>query len=268
MDTDPIQYIRGFGGILVGVFVEEEGGEMIAVFWAAFPFFGNCGEDIRFTGGEKSLWCETGEMLNAFRRLFRRPVSLADQLRVLAECGIALNPGVSVENLLEHSKQKEFESKPYITLLCAMGSVVESPAETRDCEYASDSIWHFDSECIEDHGDYVSIVSRMSALANGDLPLTDLQDWVDIEGGEAWVSFTLDGGHYRWVMEVENDWVDPSIFSRLGDLLCLRSEYRRFTYIDLGGQDCLIGYATDEQRRGLQVATGIKVQWLHDAPLS
>jgi len=199
-------------------------------------------------------------MLNAFRRLFRKSVPLADQLRVLAECGITLNPGVTV-------KQKEFESKPYITLLCAMGSVVESPAETRDYEYASDSIWHFDSECIEDHGAYVSIVSRLCALAKADLPLADPEDFVDIERGEDWVSFTLDGYRHRWVMEVQDDWVDPSIFSRLSELLRLRSESRRFTYIDLRGQDCLIGCATDEQRRKLQVATGIEVQWLHEGAI-
>ena len=41
-----------------------------------------------------------------------------------------------------------------------------------------------------------------------------------------------------------------------------RSATRRFTYVDLDGQDCLIGCATDDERARLERVTGSRVSWL------
>lgn len=144
-----------------------------------------------------------------------------------------------------------------------MGEEAEADSEAEYAGYLSDNIWHFDTECIEDHGSYVTIAERMAALAQGDLPLEKIDDYVDIEEGEAWLSFTLYGRSYKWTAKVDDDWVDPSIFSRFSDLLTSsRKVGKRFTYIDLGGQDCLIGCATPEQRACLESRTGLKVEWL------
>jgi hypothetical protein len=46
-------------------------------------------------------------------------------------------------------------------------------------------------ECIEDNGDYKRIVERMVEMAQGSLPLENIQDHVDLEKETAWFSFTF-----------------------------------------------------------------------------
>jgi hypothetical protein len=143
-----------------------------------------------------------------------------------------------------------------------MGDEADGESQAGPSGYLSDNIWHFDTECIEGEGSYASIARRMADLAQGELPLENIVDHVDIEKGEAWLSFSLDGRAYKWIARVDDDWVDPSIPPRFDSLLAGRKSNRRFTYINLGGQDCLIGCATPEQRTALEARTGLQVLWL------
>jgi hypothetical protein len=70
---------------------------------------------------------------------------------------------------------------------------------------------------------------------------------VDFDSGRAGLSFELRGTTHRWPAKVTDDWVDPTILSRLAELLRGQRCGKRFTYIDLGGQGCLIGCSTAEQ---------------------
>jgi hypothetical protein len=72
----------------------------------------------------------------------------------------------------------------------------------------------------------------------------------------------LDGQTQKWIAKVDNDWVDSTVLSRFVTLLEFRRTEKRFTYIDLGGQDCLVGCATPDQKTALTVATKMKVEWL------
>jgi len=189
-------------------------------------------------------------------------VPFDEQLRVLADCGITVSASTKPEYLAGLSSGKDFEDEPYSLLLCVMGDEAEDQSQSELSGYLSDNIWHFDTECIEDHGAYAAIADRMVALAQGDFPLQDIEDYVDVEEGDAWLSFTLDGRPYKWHARVDDDWVDPAIVSRLAGLLAGRNVGKRFTDIDLGGQDCLIGCATPEQRACLESRTGLKVEWL------
>ena len=166
---------------------------------------------------------------------------------MLAKAGIVLNPRVRPESLLLAFTREQFEGDPYRLLLCVMGE------EGEDAEYPSDQIWHFDTECIEGDWSYIRIATRMATLAGDALPLEQIGDSVDLEAGTAWLSFALDGQTYRWDVEVNDDWVDSSVLSRFAQLLEARKVGRRFTYVDLKGQDCLIGCAT----RGREIAVEI-----------
>jgi hypothetical protein len=201
-------------------------------------------------------------MFKLFKRGPSGPVSFEKQLSTLANCGIKLAPGVAAEALLESFDREAFEAEPYRLLLVCMGGDAESESQAGEIGYPSDNIWHFDTECIEDHGAYAAIARRMKDLAQGELPLEDITDYVDVEAGEARVAFRLAGQSYRWDAEVKDDWVDPIILSRFSDLLSRVGRSRRFTYIDLGGQDCLIGCATAQERERLSRETGLKVEWL------
>lgn len=125
--------------------------------------------------------------------------------------------------------------------------------------YPSDNIWYFDTECIEDHGSYVRIAERLQQLAKGELPLEEVEDYVDLDGETAHVAFRLSGNSYRWDAVVQDDWADPAILSRFAKLLYQTGQSRRFTYIDLGGQDCPIGCATPDERLTSKHRTNLEV---------
>jgi hypothetical protein len=189
-------------------------------------------------------------------------VPLDEQLRVLADCGISLAPSVAIETLTRPFSRELYEKEPYRILLSAMGDEADGEFQAGASGYLSDNIWHFDTECIEGDGSYAAIAQRMVELAQGDLPLENIEDVVDLEEGEAWLSFSLDGKAYKWTAKVDDGWVDPSIPPRFDELLAYRKSDRRFTYVNLGGQDCLIGCATPEQRASLKARTGLQVLWL------
>lgn len=201
-------------------------------------------------------------MFDFFKRKRAQTIPFEDQLKVLVDCGISLSPLVKPETLLQSFSREDYAKSPFRLLMCAMGDEAEDQAQSGDTGYPSNNIWHFDTECIEDHGDYASIARRLSVMAHPVLPIKDVQDCVDVENGEAWLSFTLDGKAHKWMAKVNDDWVDDTILSRFATLLEGRETDKRFTYIDLGGQDCLIGCATPNQRETLVSATKLNVEWL------
>jgi len=193
----------------------------------------------------------------------RSRLPLNEQLRILAECGIRLAAGVDTDALTRSFDESQFEADPFRLALTAMGNQAEDPRQTGHSGFLSDDVWHFDTECVEGSGAYAAIATRLATLARGELPLESVQDHVDVDNGVAWLEFVLDGERHHWTVAVQDDWVDSKIISRLSTLLTGRSSaHRRFTYIDLGGQDCLIGCATSEQKRRLQERSGLTVNWL------
>jgi hypothetical protein len=186
------------------------------------------------------------------------PVTLEQQIHELANCGIRLLPEVSPDHLLAMFDRADYESEPYVMLLTTMGSEMD----VEPFIIPSNDIWHFDSECIEDHNDYIRIAQRLADLAGGDLQLDDLKDYVNVEESVAWLSFTSNGQRVRWDAKVDDDWVDATVLSRFAELLRSRETGRRYTYCDLGGQDCLIGCATRENLQRLRTATGMDFVWL------
>lgn len=92
-------------------------------------------------------------------------MSLEDQLIHLEKLGFSLNSGFYIEDLLEEFDRIEYEKNLYKTLLMAMGGEVK--VKNRTWVPFSKNIWHFDTECIEEQGDYVRIAHRLRDLAEG-----------------------------------------------------------------------------------------------------
>jgi hypothetical protein len=178
--------------------------------------------------------------------------TLEEQFRVLASCGVRLSAGATPEAVLAEHPREVFEKTPFRLLLAVLGGE----------EGWAANLWHFDTECIEDHGDYARIAERFRDLAGGELPLADIEDSVDLEAGEASVTFALDGKSYAWTCEVDDDWVDAAIISKFAEVFTARETGRRYTYLDLGGQDCVIGCLSDADRIKLSEATGLDIEWL------
>lgn len=193
--------------------------------------------------------------------IHRRPKpTFEEQLQNLAACGIKLCPQFSPEVLWEEWEREDFEKEPYELLLIALGG--DKEIGTWQWTPLSNDIWNFDTECIEDHGAYVEIAERMRDLANGDLPLQKITDYVDVDEEVAWLEFELNGKKYHWDLKIEDDWVDTEIFGKFIRLLEKRNSNKKYIYFDTGGQDCLIGCCTSEQLKKLREVTNLDFIWL------
>ena len=193
-----------------------------------------------------------------FDFLSRKKPTLEEQLEVLGRAGILPNENFSMQQLVHGFGREPFEESPFMLLLCALGD----ESELEPYLPLSNNIWHLDTECIEDNGDYIRVAQRMAMLAGDALKLHDVEDHVDIEQGSASLSFALSGQRIVWVPEINDDWVDARILSNFVELLGRQTTSKRFTYINTGGQDCLIGCAASEQLSLLRKTTGLKVEWL------
>ena len=187
-----------------------------------------------------------------------RNLTLYAQLDTLAECGIAPNQGFGPAELLARHPEREYETSPFKLLLSVLGTESQEPP----CLPLSDNLWHMRAECIAGRGDYVRVAQRMAALAAGVLPLASVHDEFDWRQGVAWLSFTARERDFRWPAKIEERWIDPNILSRFVALLDEQDTDLRYTGLDLGGQDCLIGCATVEQFAALRHRTGLDFEWL------
>ncbi|HEY1602867.1 MAG TPA: hypothetical protein VGG64_24900 [Pirellulales bacterium] len=175
-------------------------------------------------------------------------MTIEEKLLALSECGLKLRGEFGVSHLIESWGREALDEPGYNLALVCLGMTQEEPPWTPHC----DNLWHFDTECVEGDGSYVCIAKRMTEMAQGSLPLSDFQDHIDVEKGEAWLRFNCQGKSIHIDCEVQDDWVDASIFGHFVRLLSQCDPGKLFLYHDLGGQDCIIGCLTKGQFNGLK----------------
>ena len=184
------------------------------------------------------------------------PVPLRDGLERLSAIGIRTRPGITSDDLL-FSLGGTFDSPvDPVDLLCVLGGDVERG----DFSRISDDIWHFDAECIVEEGDYVRLAERFASLAKGALPIEQVKDHVDVEGGEAWIEFVLNGENIRWELTVDNDWVDPEFYSNFQALTARGKSDKKF-FISALGQDSLISFGDAQMKEQLARFSGLQFAW-------
>jgi len=164
-------------------------------------------------------------------------MTLEQKLEVLASCGLTLADPFKPEDLLTSWDRKEFEEPGFDLVLVSLGMTEEQEPWRYHCV----NLWHFDTECIEDHGAYKEIAERMSEMAQGSFSLENVQDYVDVEEEKAWLSFSFKGEEIKIDCKVDDDWVDTTIFGRFVELLAASDPSKIFIYYDTGGQDGIIG---------------------------
>ncbi|MFD2333568.1 hypothetical protein ACFSR7_30265 [Cohnella sp. GCM10020058] len=179
-------------------------------------------------------------MLGFFKRKikFASPppvrISIENQLANLADVGITLKPNLEISDLLDRTF-KAYEKNPYIHLLMRMGGVREGAATPIDL-YFSDDVWCFDRECIEDHGDYIPALKRIAEMVRPTLCVIDIEDYVEIDAGEAWIAFNANGRNHRYALSVDNDWMSLEILTIFSDLLAASGSNKRFFFSDIGNE--------------------------------
>lgn len=166
--------------------------------------------------------------------------TLEEKLAVLEKCGLRLAPPFSVDELLQSWNRQDYEKEGFDLVLVGLGMTEEKEPWRNHCV----NLWHFDTECIEDSGDYKRIAARMMEMSQGSLMLQNIEDHVDVEKNQAWLSFTFRGKRIKFECKVKDDWVDPAVFGRFVQLLSQSDPSKIYIYHDLGGQDCIIGCVT------------------------
>lgn len=190
-------------------------------------------------------------------RVSKTKVSAQEQWATLQKLGFTLNRGVADFNQWQMNKQ--FEDEPYKRLYESLGGIIEHPPWTP----ITDRVWDFDAEAIEDHGAYIEIMKNLQRISRGEVRFDNLKDYVDVEEGKAWVSFSFAGKNYKWDLKVDDDWVDPTLFTRVAELTKIFKTKGRYTYFDTGGQNAILGFETLENRDAIIKATGLKIEWLN-----
>ena len=190
-----------------------------------------------------SHYASIHSMLGIFGPRSKEPFTLERKLEILAECGLSLAPPFTAENLLASWPREQFEKPGFSMMLVGLGMTEEQPPWRNH----SVNVWHFDTECIEGTGDYVRIAERMAELTQGSLVLENAWDQVDVGAGIANLDFEHSGKPVHLDFKLNDDWVDPAVFSPFVRILAQSDPSKVYLYYDTRGQDCVIACVTRDQ---------------------
>jgi len=133
--------------------------------------------------------------------------------------------------------------------------------EREPFDYMSDCIWFLDTECIEDHGDYIEILNNISRISKGVLTFEKLHDFIDIDKSDVWVSFDFQGNSYKWDLEINDDWLDSNILLKTATLLEQENKELKLVYYQ-EGQALLITICTQKQLEALNELTEMNFKYI------
>jgi hypothetical protein len=156
-------------------------------------------------------------------------MKLEKQLEKLAELGLPLNAGITVDDLIYSFDREAYEESPFDLVLFALGVEVERQPWGRSI---CSRVWNFDTECIVSSGDYVTIVERLCELSGEADYLTDVSDHVDLETGEARLKYKVNDTERNWKVQVNDDWADMMTMSDVMD--DIERDGKRFYFKDNG----------------------------------
>ncbi|GMQ60538.1 hypothetical protein AN1V17_49380 [Vallitalea sediminicola] len=184
-------------------------------------------------------------------------IPLKTQLEKLEEVGISINPDIDRNQIFNVFDKEEYEEDPYGSLLIALGCEVET---SQDCgKPISKNIWYLDTECIEDTGDYVSVMEKIVCLAHDSLQLSNIHDYIDMDENKAWIAFDLGEETYKWNLEFNDDWLDVKIFSMINKLL-LNTNSTSQLVISVLDQSILIAFLENDKMDNLNKISKFKFE--------
>lgn len=181
-------------------------------------------------------------MFHFFKRTKKVAPTLEEQIQVLRELGFTFNLNEAnelIDYLMVQFERENYEEDPYFLLLTTAGA--ELYDGNMQFMRASNDVWNFDMECIEEEDAYTKLLQNLIDLAKGELPLENIDSNVDFDREEAIVLFQLDGKSYQWQISFEHDWVDIDLFKKLGKLAAERNEGNQYIYFS-DGQNLTLMY--------------------------
>jgi hypothetical protein len=179
-------------------------------------------------------------------------IPLETQIAALAEVGVTMNPGVTVDDLLHSYPREEYEIGPWHCLLFMYGSEIEREPWGR---LICDGAWNFDTECVEGPGSYVRIVRELARVAGVADKVTAIADHIDMNATAGDVTYVIAGAAKAVPVAIKDDWADPdAVADIMLDLEALAGG-RRFWGAD-NGQASVVFALTDEVAARVNALTG------------
>lgn len=183
------------------------------------------------------------------------PVPLEDQIAALADAGLVLAPGRTMDELLISWGPDYYASDPYGLLLFMYGSEVEAEPRGRVfCERG----WDFDMECLEQAGDYARALREIVRITGRPGLVTDLSDDFNIDAGTARIKYTVNGRARVLKAVVADDWADPeAVTAFVKDVEAAVGDDRRFWASDNGQSSTLFFISEGEAAKINALSPGI-----------
>ena len=171
-------------------------------------------------------------------------VPLEDQIVGLADGGLLMAPGRTIDELLLSWPREEYESDPYNLLLFMFGSEVEEAPWGRPfCERG----WNFDMECLAEAGDYARAFTNIVRITGRPGLVTGLSDDFNPNAETATIRYMIDGSTRVLKAAVDNDWADPeAVGAFVRDIEAAVGDDRRFWAAD-NGQASVLFFVTDTE---------------------
>lgn len=179
-----------------------------------------------------------------------------EQLTAFKELGYTFNNEIDKHDLLYLNNEEDYEAEPYSLLYYTWAEI----ADTKD-KPISNNCWHFDYESIENEGDYIAIIKNLERISDGQLTFTNVQDSIDFDNETAWVSFDINGTHYKYDLTFDNDWADHVLFENIQALAEKYNTKGKFTVYSLG-QSVVFDFMTETELQNFKKVTRLDPEWL------
>ncbi|MFL9838712.1 hypothetical protein ABS768_14465 [Flavobacterium sp. ST-75] len=182
--------------------------------------------------------------------------SFEEQLTAFKQLGYTFNKNMDKHDLLSVYNEDDYEAEPYSLLYLAWAEI----ADTKD-KPISNNCWYFDYESIENEGDYVAIIKNLERISDGQLNFTNVHDSIDFDNETAWVSFDINGTHYKYDLTFDNDWADHTLFENIQELAAKHNTTGKLTVYPLG-QSVIFDFMTEAELEQFKKVTKLAPEWL------
>lgn len=186
-----------------------------------------------------------------------RRETVEQQLANLERWGIRLREGLDAGVLLREHGRRFFEATPYVRLLAVLGETDRTTGLPN-----SPDLCYLHAGSVRGSACYVRIVERLRDLSSGSLPLDDVEQETDEDERLVRLRVRVDTRVHEWAFHTHDQWLDPTLLTRVAQLQRARGPQKCYSYADLGPQGCLVGCFTAPQLYLLRNGTGLGWRWL------
>ncbi len=214
----------------------------------------NLGWIIFGIGMVATAWSE-----NLERKVYFQSFDLVRYAVLYERFGFHVNEEVDMEQLLnDFGGTEAFVEEPHLSFFELLGE--EVVFDDGRSMYVTDMAWTFDTEAIEQNGDYTKILENIKRISGGKLNFENIRDEINFDTRSAFVSFDFHGTSYTWKLNVNDDWVDTRLFESIDYLAKKHKLYGRLSYLFRDSQSLILTWFTYKEAKEIRKLTNLDIQ--------